>query len=195
MPAGWYYASGDPAGTVRYWDGELWQGEPVPNPSMPTANASVAPGGYAGWWSRVAATLIDAVLVGLAVGAVGLFAALASSVSETLTWLILIVVGLPVLVACLMLLYWIPGITGQSPGRRVMGYAIVHERDGKPIGGGAFLGRQLVGSIVNQFCYIDYLWPLWDDRNQRIVDKMVSSVAVERPSGKILPIFPDGKPF
>jgi uncharacterized RDD family membrane protein YckC len=195
MPAGWYYASGDPAGTVRYWDGELWQGEPVPNPSMPTANASVPPGGYAGWWSRVAATLIDAVLVGLAVGAVGLFAALASSVSETLTWLILIVVGLPVLVACLMLLYWIPGITGQSPGRRVMGYAIVHERDGKPIGGGAFLGRQLVGSIVNQFCYIDYLWPLWDDRNQRIVDKMVSSVAVERPSGKILPIFPDGKPF
>jgi len=26
---GWYQADGDPAGTNRYWDGELWIGEPV----------------------------------------------------------------------------------------------------------------------------------------------------------------------
>jgi len=28
MPAGWYHAEGDPAGTQRYWDGSGWQGEP-----------------------------------------------------------------------------------------------------------------------------------------------------------------------
>lgn len=33
QPPGWYHAQGDPPGTQRWWDGELWQGEPVPSPS------------------------------------------------------------------------------------------------------------------------------------------------------------------
>ena len=32
-PAGWYYARGDPVGTMRYWTGSLWQGGPVPDTS------------------------------------------------------------------------------------------------------------------------------------------------------------------
>lgn len=28
--AGWYHAEGDPPGTTRYWDGELWRGDPQP---------------------------------------------------------------------------------------------------------------------------------------------------------------------
>lgn len=32
MPPGWYPALGDPPGTQRYWDGELWQGDPHPVP-------------------------------------------------------------------------------------------------------------------------------------------------------------------
>ena len=28
IPAGWYHAQGDPAGTFRYWDGAQWIGEP-----------------------------------------------------------------------------------------------------------------------------------------------------------------------
>ena len=38
-PPGWYHAAGDPPGTQRYWDGELWQGNPVPVPPS-------SPGGY-----------------------------------------------------------------------------------------------------------------------------------------------------
>ena len=45
MAPGWYHAEGDPPGTQRYWDGELWQGEPRPvAPSGPPAGAPV--GGY-----------------------------------------------------------------------------------------------------------------------------------------------------
>ncbi len=40
MQPGWYYAQGDPPGTQRYWDGELWQGEPVAAPPMQTAATS-----------------------------------------------------------------------------------------------------------------------------------------------------------
>lgn len=28
QPPGWYHGEGDPPGTKRYWDGELWVGEP-----------------------------------------------------------------------------------------------------------------------------------------------------------------------
>ena len=35
MQPGWYYAEGDPPGSQRYWDGELWQGGPVFPPNNP----------------------------------------------------------------------------------------------------------------------------------------------------------------
>lgn len=35
---GYYYAEGDPVGTVRYWDGTQWTGEPMP---PPPAGASI----------------------------------------------------------------------------------------------------------------------------------------------------------
>lgn len=32
---GWYHGKGDPEGTVRYWDGEKWVGDPVLPPEAP----------------------------------------------------------------------------------------------------------------------------------------------------------------
>jgi len=32
---------------------------------------------------------------------------------------------------------------------------------------------------VNVFSLIDYLWPLWDDENQRVTDKMFKTRVVE----------------
>ena len=34
---GWYHGKGDPEGTVRYWDGEKWVGDPVMPPDAPPA--------------------------------------------------------------------------------------------------------------------------------------------------------------
>lgn len=39
---GWYHAEGDPEGTVRYWDGTVWQGEPQLPPAAATANPATA---------------------------------------------------------------------------------------------------------------------------------------------------------
>lgn len=33
QPPGWYHGAGDPPGTQRYWDGEIWVGEPVAAPT------------------------------------------------------------------------------------------------------------------------------------------------------------------
>lgn len=35
QPPGWYHGEGDPPGTKRYWDGELWVGEPQAMPTAP----------------------------------------------------------------------------------------------------------------------------------------------------------------
>lgn len=47
MAAGWYHAEGDPPGTVRYWDGSLWRGEPQPSvsaqPAPPVGAPTAAP--------------------------------------------------------------------------------------------------------------------------------------------------------
>lgn len=60
QPAGWYYAQGDPPGTQRYWDGNMWQGDAQPVPggtrfgTIEAADAAPAEPGR-----RIAARLID----------------------------------------------------------------------------------------------------------------------------------------
>jgi len=40
-PAGYYHAEGDPEGTVRYWDGANWSGEPKPLDNQPDLRGSI----------------------------------------------------------------------------------------------------------------------------------------------------------
>lgn len=42
MDQGWYPAQGDPPGTVRWWDGSQWVGEPTPQPAAPSAPGDVS---------------------------------------------------------------------------------------------------------------------------------------------------------
>ena len=62
MAAGYYYAQGDPVGTVRYWDGSQWVGDPMPAPPSASGAAPATDSGGAdvGW--RILAVLIDGVI-------------------------------------------------------------------------------------------------------------------------------------
>ena len=51
QPPGWYYAQGDPPGTHRYWDGELWQGRPEPVASAPPPPPGATPYGAQAYYS------------------------------------------------------------------------------------------------------------------------------------------------
>jgi len=66
---GWYQAEGDPAGSVRYWDGHQWQGDALPIAAVTSHRAPPTPDGMpAGLepgspWQRIAGKLIDDLLV------------------------------------------------------------------------------------------------------------------------------------
>ncbi|MEM8745373.1 MAG: RDD family protein [Actinomycetota bacterium] len=70
-PAGYYRAEGDAPGTVRYWDGHAWVGDPQPIPDGGASGAPVDTSRYASVGARVAAALID---VGFTIAAIVAFA-------------------------------------------------------------------------------------------------------------------------
>jgi uncharacterized RDD family membrane protein YckC len=77
---------------------------------------------------------------------------------------------------------------GMSLGKQVIGLRIVRE-DGSPMTVGTailreFVIKTLVIGFVGWFLIgipvlLDYLWPLWDDRNQALHDKMASTFVVK----------------
>jgi len=198
--AGWYVAQGDPPGTLRYWDGTQWVGGPVPDgevggsnsPAVPWSTSGLTGAGtdYASWGQRVAAWFIDlAILLPFIIGA-AVCLALASE-DETSP---LAVVGGLLFLAALVVSFVnsiiVHGQTGKTVGKRVMKTKLVQIDSGQPAGILRVIGRGLLSAIAGNltfaiFVLIDLLFPLWDDKNQRIVDKAVSTVVVnDRPTSQ-----------
>lgn len=197
QPAGWYHAHGDPPGTQRYWDGHQWVGGPQ------AAQDSVEPGGYgagydqpisypgsgtggrpATYGSRFVAYLIDwlasfgVAIVGFAI-AFGLGLA-ANAISETLGSVVFVV---GVLIAGLVFPIWNmvvrQGSTGQTIGKSQQNIKLVADATSAPVGAGKAFVRYLLGSLLTSFCYIDLLWPLWDEQNKRLTDKIMDLSVVD----------------
>ena len=71
------------------------------------------------------------------------------------------------------------GRTGQTLGKQAAGIKVVGASDGQPIGNGRAFGRALfAGFISGNFCWLGYLWALWDGKKQTWHDKVVDSVVV-----------------
>ncbi|GFG55476.1 hypothetical protein MAGR_69170 [Mycolicibacterium agri] len=74
------------------------------------------------------------------------------------------------------------GTTGSSIGKSIMKFKIVSEKTGQPIGFGMSVVRELIYLVFAGLCGIIWLiavlFPLWDDRRQTLVDKIISTVAV-----------------
>lgn len=152
---------------------------------------------YAGWWSRVGASILDSLfavgvaLVPLVVGAILAFKdAETDPVTGEITGgvdplgVVLMIVSIAVYLGADIWNRVIRlGSKGQSLGKTATGIRVVKVEHGGPIGGGAAFGRW---AIVIVFGFVplailsllDVLWPLWDDRNQALHDKVVSSLVV-----------------
>jgi uncharacterized RDD family membrane protein YckC len=121
---------------------------------------------FASWGRRAAALLLDTfiVIVGLTV--------LEGFGLGTLLAIIL----LPVLYHWLLVGAW-----GQTLGKMALGARIVRAGDAEPVGYVRALGRVACVSVLGILIVpllIAYLWPLWDQRNQTLYDKMVDTIVV-----------------
>jgi uncharacterized RDD family membrane protein YckC len=149
--------------------------------------AQVPPGAgtesvYSGWWRRAGALVIDSLLVFGAVAAVFALAFGVDAVNSD--------VGAAMFLAAIVFFlagpiwYWIY-LTGRAPGqtlgKKALGIRVRHADEDRPIGYGAAAGRYLI-TVAFGFFYVpaivDYLWPIWDARNQSLHDKVANSIVV-----------------
>lgn len=153
----------------------------------------------AGFWTRVAARLIDdfAQLIAMLPYFIGLlmlidveggWANVRAGIDpnrpvDTVT--LLVSVGLMGLGGLLGLVFAIwnrvvqQGRTGQSIGKSALGIVLVSARTGQPIGAGSAFLREIVHNIVDGIIYVGYLWPLWDRRKQTWGDKICGTVVAK----------------
>jgi uncharacterized RDD family membrane protein YckC len=127
----------------------------------------------AGWWERVWAWLIDNFFVGLVLGIIA---------GATGSRAVDIIGGIAALVWAVYNAI-IAGSTGQSFGKRAAGIRLARLADGQPIGGGLGFLRWFLDMLFWWACFLpgllNYLWPLWDSRNQTWCDKIAKSVVVK----------------
>lgn len=167
-----------------------------PPPQIPGATYELA-----GWWSRVAAYLVDGLLIiAIAVpffflaSAIGLDLGESSSgdgsvafSSENGQFL-----GLVLLFLFIVLLYapatmvW---LKGSTPGKALLGIRVVRA-NGQPVTFGWAVLREWVlkgivlgilnGITLGLASLLNYLWPLWDSENRALHDMAAGSRVVRR---------------
>jgi uncharacterized RDD family membrane protein YckC len=131
----------------------------------PGAYASGPSGPRAGFWSRVGAYLLDGILL---------------SVINTVLLLGLKGAGyvLGVIIGIAYFVYLEGGPSGQTLGKRALGFRVVSFDTGGPIGYPRAFIRYL-GRIVDALVvFIGFLWMLWDREKQCWHDKMANDVVV-----------------
>lgn len=126
-----------------------------------------------GWWRRVGAVLLDGLIVGVPTQIlVAIGQASDSAGLLAFAYLVSIVGG--ALYSILLV-----GRSGQTVGKMVLGIRIVRDGSNAPIGYGLATGRYFATILSALPCYLGFLWPLWDDKNQTFHDKICSTVVVK----------------
>ena len=143
----------EPAGAQPPTTGSAW------SPSGPS-------GPRAGFFRRLGAVIVDALVVGIPVG---IILALVNSSALYALWT---VVGLAYFT------YFEGSQSGQTVGKRALGIRVIDYQTGGPIGyGRAFI--RWIGRIISALlCYLGYLWMLWDREKQTWHDKLANDVVV-----------------
>lgn len=221
--AGWYpdpFDASEHAG-VRYWNGHHWTSEAMNRYQLAATQERYAEQGVdpsvtlehgtrlSGWWRRVAALLLDSVIV----QAVIVAAFYSDLVVVSTRWLelrsaamaqspqlgqaleafaaTLAEVYLPIMLAGLALQFsfsvMMVALFGASPGKLLMGIRIVTV-EGRDVGFGAALWRWVTPVLVGLvplvggiIVLVDYLRPLWNPDKRALHDSWAGTIVVRRP--------------
>ena len=139
---------------------------------------------YASWGRRALAVLIDLALVIGSVVGLYLFAWAAGGYdyeTDTLAdaWA---VVYLPLFLLGPPIYFWLMiGRYGCTLGKRAVRIVVRRSDDLAPVGYGRALGRVAAWGLLAWFVVpllLSVLWPIWDSRNQTLVDKIASTLVL-----------------
>ena len=135
-------------------------------PAAPQAAAQGASGPRANFGQRLAAYLIDVIILAIPYGI------LLAVVEPVVAYLFALVIGI------VYFSYFEGSASGQTPGKKVLKIRVVDFNSGGPIGMGRALVRY-VARIVSSIPFaLGYLWMLWDREKQTWHDKLGSTVVV-----------------
>ena len=164
-----------------------WE-KPIPGPPPP--------GPYAGWWSRVGATVVDGLIISIpaAIPAAVLLGSLDADDGWEVGGLILASLAYLAVLAVALILYAPllmrrPGEhNGQTWGKQLFGIRVVRT-NGVPMdfvwsGLREVVVKLLSVGIASTFIpllpwLLDVLWPLWDDEHRAIHDMVVGTRVVD----------------
>jgi len=164
-----------------------------PPPGYAPIQATAGQTTYAGFWIRVVARIVDAVLLGIpfailfAIFAVagGLFASTSNSNSQSSNGAAAALFGGAFVLLYLLALavtfgYWIYfwGKSGETIGMRLLHLRVIDANTGVPIGYGRATIRLLMTFVNTWACYIGWIWVAFDPRKQGWHDKVANSVVV-----------------
>ncbi len=176
-------------------------GQYVPPPTYPATyypgplHAGPAPGiGYAGFWIRFVAIVIDEIILGIPLAVIffategtalsnytdcvrtGVFATTCSTTYlGSLAIFELLALGTSLLYSVLL---W--SLFGGTLGQRMLGLHVVDAATGRNIGIGRSLGRYVGFVISAAVLYIGLIWAAFDPRKQGWHDKMASTFVVRK---------------
>lgn len=131
-----------------------------------------AGGQLAGWWLRVGATVVDGLVLLIPNLVVRYGAGPAGG-------------GFLALVIDAAYITIMLSRNGQTVGNMAVRTRVVDSRTGGPISAGKALGRYASEIVLVILFFIpwilDILWPLWDQQNQTLHDKMAGTVVLREP--------------
>jgi uncharacterized RDD family membrane protein YckC len=151
----------------------------------PPVSPAAPEGVPSGWWRRVGAAVIDGLVIGVGGAVVGAIIASAADASGDASTAIGAAIGLVLGTIYYGALMSRSGANnGQTLGKQATGIRVVRLEGGEVTFGYAFVREILVKTIVFGYLafvtlyiatIVNYLWPLWDPRNQALHDKIVKS--------------------
>jgi uncharacterized RDD family membrane protein YckC len=170
----WSGQGGGSYGGVPPWgsSGGAGSGGGQPYTPYPTSGWGNQPEGskgqLAGWWRRVWATLLDGIIIGIPAEIINVAAGRAAY------WVFLIV-------ATAVYTTFMLSTRGQTIGMMAVGTECILESTGARLATGQAFLRWLVAELLDVTVVggiLDILWPLWDQKNQTLHDKAVSSLVI-----------------
>ncbi|WP_250446066.1 RDD family protein, partial [Actinotalea sp. C106] len=154
-----------------------------PAPGPPSEGALEAPDQsevYASWSRRVVAHLLDGAILGsiwtLTAGDLGIAERRMIGLNPGLgpsPWL-----DAPTLWVTALLLLTMQAYVGSTPGKLVVGIAVVDVTEGRAIGLVRTLGRW-VTHLLDSILLVGYLRPLWHPQNQTYADTLLRTVVLD----------------